>query len=258
MTRKKNLFTSLELHDIPKETIVFGDNSKGDVFGLGKIALSNDNSILNVYLVESLGYNLLSISQLYEMGYNCLFTNEGVTVFRREDFSIAFTGRLKGKLYLVAFSKEKVEPNTCLVEKSDLGWLWHRQLAHDKMRNLAKLKKGDHILGLTNVVFEKDRIYSACQVGKQIGAPHPAKNIMISSGPLKLLHMDLFGPIAYISIGGNKYGLIIVDDFSRFTWVFFLQDKSETQGIVKKFIGRAQNEYELKIKNIRSDNGLEF
>ena len=70
--------------------------------------------------------------------------------------------------------------------------------------------------------------------------------------------MDLFKPIAYISIGGNKYGLVIVDDFSRFTWVFFLQDKSEAQGIVKKFIRRAQNEYELKIKHVRSDNGSEF
>jgi len=70
--------------------------------------------------------------------------------------------------------------------------------------------------------------------------------------------MDLFGPVAYISIGGNKYGLVIVDDYSRFTWVFFLQDKSEVQGIVKKFIKRAQNEFEVKIKNIRSDNGTEF
>jgi hypothetical protein len=70
--------------------------------------------------------------------------------------------------------------------------------------------------------------------------------------------MDLFGPINYISIGGKKYGLIIVDDFSHFTWVFFLQDKSEAKGIVKKFIRRVQNEFELKVKNIRSDNSLEF
>jgi hypothetical protein len=91
MTGEKDLFTSLELHDIPKETIIFGDNSKGDVVGLGKIAFSNNNSISNVYLVESIGYNLLSVSQLCEIGYNCLFTNVGVTVFRREDSSIAFT-----------------------------------------------------------------------------------------------------------------------------------------------------------------------
>jgi hypothetical protein len=70
--------------------------------------------------------------------------------------------------------------------------------------------------------------------------------------------MDRFGPVAYLSIGGSKYGLVIVDDFSRFTWVFFLQDKSETQGTLKRFLRRAQNEFELKVKKIRSDNGSEF
>jgi hypothetical protein len=72
------------------------------------------------------------------------------------------------------------------------------------MKNLHKLLKGEHILGLTNVHFEKDRICSACQAGKQVGVHHPHKNIMTTDRPLKLLHMDLFGPIAYISIGGSK------------------------------------------------------
>jgi transposase InsO family protein len=70
--------------------------------------------------------------------------------------------------------------------------------------------------------------------------------------------MDLFGPVAYLSIGGSKYGLVIVDDYSRFTWVFFLQDKYENQGIHKRFLRWAQNEFELKAKKIRSDNGSEF
>ena len=100
------------------------------------------------------------------MGYNCLFTNEGVTVTRREDSSIAFMSLLNGKVYIVDFSKEKIYPKTCLVAKFDLGWLWHRRLAHVGMRNLAKLQKDGHIIGLTNVVFEKDRLCSACQVGK--------------------------------------------------------------------------------------------
>ena len=80
---------------------------------MGKIALTHDNSITNVYLVETLGYNLLSVSQLCGMGYNCLFTNEGVTVFRRDNFSIVFKGQLKGKVYIVDFSTEKVEPKAC-------------------------------------------------------------------------------------------------------------------------------------------------
>jgi transposase InsO family protein len=70
--------------------------------------------------------------------------------------------------------------------------------------------------------------------------------------------MDLFGPNAYIRIGGNKYGFVIVDDYSRFTWVFFLKDKSETQVIFKKFAKRAQNKFEVKIKKVRSDNRTEF
>jgi transposase InsO family protein len=76
--------------------------------------------------------------------------------------------------------------------------------------------------------------------------------------PLELLHMDLFGPIAYISIGGSKYCLVIVDDYSRFTWVFFLQDKSQTKETLKGFLRRAQSEFGLRIKKIRSDNGTEF
>jgi len=228
MTGEKNMFTSFQPNQITSDRIVFGDNSKGDILGLGKIAISNDNSISNVLLEDSLGYNLLSVSQLCEKGYNCLFTDKGVEVSRRMDSSIAFTGQLKGKLYLVDFSASRVGTETCLVAKSSMGWLWHHRLAHVGMRNLADLQRGEHVLGLTNVSFEKDTICSACQAGKQIGAKHPVKNIVTTSRPLELLHMDLFGPNAYISIGGNKYGFVTVDHFSRFTWVFFLKDKSET------------------------------
>ena len=70
--------------------------------------------------------------------------------------------------------------------------------------------------------------------------------------------MDLFGPQNYASLEGNKYGLVIVDDFSRFTWVFFLDDKSKVVKIFKSFAKRAQNEYDLKLKHIQSDNGTEF
>jgi hypothetical protein len=90
------------------------------------------------------------------------------------------------------------------------------------MMNLHKLQKEGHILGVMNVAFEKDKPCGACQAGKQVGASHHIKNIMIITRPLEMLHMDLFGTIAYISIGGNKYGLVIIDDYSHFTWVFFL------------------------------------
>jgi transposase InsO family protein len=100
--------------------------------------------------------------------------------------------------------------------------------------------------------------YGACQARKQVGTHHHAKNIIATTRPLEMLHMNLFGPVAYISIGGNKYGLIIVDEYSYFTWVFFLQDKSETQDVLNFFLRRAKNEFDAKVKKIRSDNGTEF
>nr|AAK70631.1 Putative copia-type pol polyprotein [Oryza sativa Japonica Group]AAM47283.1 Putative copia-type pol polyprotein [Oryza sativa Japonica Group] len=116
---------------------------------------------------------------------------------------LAFKGVLKGDLYLIDFNVDRVNPEACLIAKSSMGWLWHRRLAHVGMRNLASLLKGEHILGLSNVSFEKDRVCSACQAGKQVGSPHPIKNIMTTTRPLELLHMDLFGHVAYISIGGE-------------------------------------------------------
>jgi hypothetical protein len=174
-----------------------------------------------VFLVESLGYNLLSVSQLCHMGYNCLFTNIDVSVFRRSDGSLAFKGVLDGKHYLVDFSKENANLDACLIAKTNMGWLWHHRLAHVGTKNVHKLLKGEHVLGLTDVCFEKDRPCVACQAWKHVGINHPGKNVMTTSRPLELLHMDLFGHVAYLSIGGSNYGLIIVDDFSCFTWVFF-------------------------------------
>jgi hypothetical protein len=209
------------------------------VIGIGNIPISNHQSLSNVLLVDCLIYSLLSVSQLCGMGFDCLFTNVCVKILRREDFSIAFMGWLIVKLYLVDFRTSRVSPDTYLVIKSGKGWLWHRWLAHVGMRNLVKLQKDVHISGLTNVVFEKDRVCSACQAGKQHGVPHHSKNVVTTKRPLELLHMDLFSLVAYIIIGGNKYGLIIVDDFSRFTWVFFLSDKGDTKEILKKLMRRA-------------------
>jgi transposase InsO family protein len=258
MTGEKKMFTSYVKNKDSQDSIIFGDGNQGKVKGLGNIAITSEHSVSNVFLVESLGYNLLSVSQLCNMGYNYLFTNVDVSVFRRSDGSLAFKSALDGKLYLVDFSKENVDLDACLIAKTNMGWLWHRRLAHVGMKNLHKLLKGDHVLGLTDVYFEKNRPCVACQAGKQVGSTHHSKNVMTTSRPLELLHMDLFGPVAYLSIGGSKYGLVIVDNFFRFTWVFFLQNKSETQGTLKRFLRRAQNEFELKVKKIRSDNGSEF
>jgi transposase InsO family protein len=126
------------------------------------------------------------------------------------------------------------------------------------MSTFKKILKKDMVRGLKDVVFEKDKICSACQAGKQVANTHPTKTFMSTSRPLELLQIDLFGPTTYASVGGNLYCLVIVDDFSRYIWVFFLHNKSEVASIFKKFAKKAQNEFDCKIKKIRSGNGNEF
>jgi hypothetical protein len=123
MTGEKRMFSSYEKNKDPQRAITFGDGNQGLVKGLGKIAISPDHSISNAFLVDSLDYNLLSVSQLCKMGYNCLFTELGVTVFRRSDDSIAFKGVLESQLYLVDFHDNKAELDTCLIAKTNMGWL---------------------------------------------------------------------------------------------------------------------------------------
>jgi hypothetical protein len=107
MTGENKMFTSFEKNKTTNDSITFGDSSTGKVLGHGKIAITTKHSISKVLLIESLDYNLLSVSQLCEMSYNCLFTNKGVTVFRRSDSSFAFKGVLRGKFYLVDFVPEE-------------------------------------------------------------------------------------------------------------------------------------------------------
>jgi hypothetical protein len=80
------------------------------------------------------------------MGYNCLFTNVDVTVFRRNDDSLAFKGVLDGQLYLVDFTDNNVELDICLIAKTNMCWLLHHRFVHVGMKNLHKLIKGEHIL----------------------------------------------------------------------------------------------------------------
>src|SRR4051812_37992790 len=142
--------------------------------------------------------------------------------------------------------------------KASSGWLWHRRLGHVGMRNLHNLVKKNHVIGLTEVKFDKDRLCSAYEAGKITKKHHSTKTTMTTTRPLELLHMDLFGPHNYASLGGNKYDLVIVDDFSLYTWVFYLDDKRKVVEIFKTFSKRSRIEYELSLKHIRSDNGTEF
>jgi transposase InsO family protein len=171
---------------------------------------------------------------------------------------LACVGHVENNLYVIDVSGESPHFSSCLIAKLDEGWLWHRCLGHVNMRNLKRLLKGEHIIGLPNVDFVKDRVCSACIAGKQLGKTHPIKTIMTTSRPLELLHLDLFGPSTYDTLGRSKYGLVIFDDYTRYTWVFLLKSKQETYKRFTDFAKQAERKHELTIKAIRIDNGSEF
>jgi hypothetical protein len=133
------MFTSFEKNECESDCITIANNSQGQFLGFDKIVITIKHSISKVFLIKSLYNNLLSVLQLCEMGYNCLFTNKYVTVFRRSDGSFTFKGVLRGKLYLVNFVPEEVELDRCLIVKTNMDWLWRRWLAHVDIRNLHKL-----------------------------------------------------------------------------------------------------------------------
>ena len=118
--------------------------------------------------------------------------------------------------------------------------------------------KNNLTIGLPNLKFVKDKICDACQFGKQVRSSFKSKNLVSTFRPLKLLHIDLFGPMDVISMGGKSYGFVIIDDYFKFTWVYFLTHKDETLHIFIKHCKKIQNKKGLTFVNVRSDHGGEF
>ncbi|GJR25651.1 putative ribonuclease H-like domain-containing protein [Tanacetum coccineum] len=149
---------------------------------------------------------------------------------------------------------------SCLIAKAttDESNKWHRRLGHVNFKNLNKLVKGNLVRGLPSKLFQNDHTCVACQKGKQHKASCKAKTVSSISHSLQLLHMDLFGPTSVRSLNHKTYCLVITDDFSRFSWVFFLRTKDETSAILKDFIRQIENQLNQKVKTIRCDNGTEF
>jgi hypothetical protein len=173
-------------------SILCGNNEHGKVLGFGKVVIAKDITLETILLVETLGYNLIFVRQLAICGFDTTFSLHYVKVFRSDNLEVAFVGHVENNLYVVDFSKESTYSSTCLMAKADVGWLWYRRLAHVGMRNLKQLLKGEYVVGLTDISFEKDRPCSAFIAGKQKEKLHPSVTTISTSRPLELLHMDLF------------------------------------------------------------------
>nr|GEZ44958.1 hypothetical protein [Tanacetum cinerariifolium] len=138
----------------------------------------------------------------------------------REDIDDLLTGDRSSNLYTIALNEVASNSSTCLLAKASSlqSWLWHRRFSHLNFATINNLVKNNLVQGLPKMKFEKDHLCSACKQGKIHRKHHKSKTAFASNKPLYLLHMDLCGPMRVESINGKRYVLVVIDDYSRYTW----------------------------------------
>ncbi|GJY80317.1 putative ribonuclease H-like domain-containing protein [Tanacetum coccineum] len=254
-----------EYQDFNGSPVAFG-GSKGYITGKGKIKTGKLDFEDVCFVKELQHFNFFSVSQICDKKNKVLFTDSECLVlspeFKLPDANQVLL-RIPRQNNMYSFNLENIVPSgglACLITKAaiDESNKWHRRLGHVNFKNLNKLVKGNLVRGLPLKIFQNDHTCVACQKGKQHKASCKAKSVSSISHSLQLLHMDLFGPTSVRSLNHKTYCLVITDDFSRFSWVFFLRTKDETSGILKDFIRQIENQLNQKVKTIRCDNGTEF
>ncbi|GJS30079.1 putative ribonuclease H-like domain-containing protein [Tanacetum coccineum] len=254
-----------EFQDFNGGPVAFG-GSRGYITGKGKIKTGKLDFEDVCFVKELQHFNLFSVSQICDKKNKVLFTDSECLVLSPE-FKLPDENQVLLKIprqnNMYSFNLENIVPTgglACLIAKAttDESNKWHRRLGHVNFKNLNKLVKGNLVRGLPSKIFQNDHTCVACQKGKQHKASCKAKAVSSISQTLQLLHMDLFGPTSVRSLNHKTYCLVITDDFSRFSWVFFLRTKDETSAILKDFIRQIENQLNQKVKTIRSDNGTEF
>ncbi|GJV75972.1 putative ribonuclease H-like domain-containing protein [Tanacetum coccineum] len=264
MTGNKALLTDYQ--EIDGGFVAFGENTRGSkITGIGKIR-TDKIDFENVYFVKELKFNLFFVSQMCDKKNSVLFTKTECLIlspnFKLLDENQVLL-RVPRQNDMYNFDLKNIVPSrdlTYLFAKAiiDESKLWHRRLGHVNFKTMNKLVKGNLVRGLPSKTFENDHTCIACQKGKQHKASCKAKLMSSISQPLQMLHLDLFGPTSVRSINHKTYCLVVTDDFSRFSWVFFLATKGETSGILKRFLTEIENQLNHKVKVIRTDNGTEF
>nr|GEX16376.1 hypothetical protein [Tanacetum cinerariifolium] len=262
----ENMSYLSDFQELNGRYVDFGGNPKGGKISCkGKIKTSKLD-FEDVYFVKELKFNLFSVSQICDKKNKVLFTDFECLVLS-PDFKLPDESQVllrvprENNMYNV--NLKDIVPFgdlTCLFAKAtiDESNLWHRRLGHINFKTINKLLKGNLVRGLPTKVFENHNTCVAYKKGNQHRASCKTNPVSSVNQPLFRLHMDLFGPTFVKSLNKKNYCLVITDDYSRFTWVFFLATNDETSPTLKNFITGPENQLSLKVKVIRSDNRTEF
>ncbi|KAJ9552638.1 hypothetical protein OSB04_016683 [Centaurea solstitialis] len=239
-------------------SVQFGNEQYAPIVGYGDV-IQDKITIKKVSLVEGLGHNLFSIGQFCDKDLEVGFKKRRCVV-KTESGKELLVGTRRRNLYKIDLRDVKAKNTLCLLSKASnqQSILWHRRLSHLNFKGLNKLVIGNLAIGIPDLRFQQDHLCSACQLGKMKRASHTSKLEHGTEKPLQLIHMDLCGPMRVQSLNGKKYVLVMVDDYSRYTWVKFLRSKDEAPEIIISVLKEVQVNLQSQVQKIRSDHGTEF
>ncbi|GKD33021.1 retrovirus-related pol polyprotein from transposon TNT 1-94 [Tanacetum coccineum] len=239
-------------------TVKFGNDHVAKILGYGDYQIGNV-TISMVYYIEGFGHNLFSVGQLCVSNLEVAFRQHTCFIHNLEGVDL-LTGSRGNNLYTLSLGDIIASSPICLLSKASKtkSWLWHRCLSYLNFGAISYLARHGLVRGLPKLKFEKVHLCPACAMGKSKKKPHKPKSEDTNQEKLYLLHMDLCGPMRVASVNGKKYILVIVDDYSRFTWLKCLRSKDEAPDFIIKFLKMIQVRLKVPVRQIRTYNGTEF
>nr|GEY93687.1 retrovirus-related Pol polyprotein from transposon TNT 1-94 [Tanacetum cinerariifolium] len=234
-------------------TVKFGNDHVAKIMGYKDYQIRNV-TISRVYYVEGLGHNLFSIGKFCDSDLEVAFCQHTCFI-RNFDGVDLLTGSRGNNLYTLSLQDMMASLPICLLSKASKtkSWLWHRHLSHLNFGAIDHLARQGLVRGLPKLKFEKDHLCSACAIGKSTKKTHKPKYEDTNQEKLYLLHMDLCGPMRVESVNGKKYILVLVDDYSRFTWVKFLRSKDETLNFIITLLKMIQVRLNVPVRHNRTE-----
>nr|GEV95943.1 retrovirus-related Pol polyprotein from transposon TNT 1-94 [Tanacetum cinerariifolium] len=239
-------------------TVRFEKDHVVAIMGFGDLQWGNI-LITRVYFIEGLGHNLFSVRQFCDSDLEVVFRRNACFVRNLEGVDLLKGDRLTN-LYTINLHEMASTSPICLMARasSTKSWLWHQRLSHFNFNTINDLVRNDLVSCLPKFKYNKEHLCPSCEQGKSKRASHPPKPVPNSRQRLHLFHMDLCRPMRIASINGKQYVLVIVNNYSRYTWVLFLRSKDEAAEVIKTFQKRIIVLFQSYVIIIRTDNGTEF
>ncbi|WVY90763.1 hypothetical protein V8G54_036277 [Vigna mungo] len=250
----------VDLDSSIRSCVKFADNSTIMAEGIGKVLINCKNDKIaymeDVLYVPTMKSNLLSLGQLLEKGYTMSMLQRHIEVFDSKQRLVIKAPLAKNRTFKVNLDAAAIQ---CLsaMNKEEERWTWHYRFGHLNFKSLRDLNSRGLVLGVP-LIDAPTKICEGCAIGKQSRSKFKSFAPKRAKQPLEVVHSDVCGPFDVPSLGGNKYFLIFVDEWTRKIWLYLLKEKKEVYSLFVKFCAMVERQSTLQIKTFRTDGGGEF